>query len=558
MRGLLIGRAPRLRPAVLALALVALLIPATGAAQTTVRDHPELAPVYDGLARALARGRLTEAEYALERARALYRPERARRLFGDVATPDPRAGQAILRDLAARRGELAPAQRAAAERILARPTDRGDAIHGYRARARRTCGTQMCFWWVTRTHDAPSLVDRNRNRVPDWVDLTRATFGRVWLTQVREYRYRAPLNDRRSRSHGPNGKLDIYIADVGAEGLYGYCTTDDPRGGWRLAVSAYCVVDDDFARRQFEGGAIGRQALEVTAAHEFFHAVQYAYDWREDLWFMEGTAAWIEDEVYDDVNDNRQYLRTSPLSSRLFWYSLDWYDPDPGDPNAGFKYGVWIFWRYLSERFGRDVVRETWERAAVPGTYSLKGLAYELRARGADLGPVFSDFGVANLYPAISYSEGAEYPAPRPDDEKEVTIDGVGHTPIWLSHLANDYYEFFAADELPAESVLTFTLELPPPESSPSASAVVEQADETIVRIPAVYDEVALRWRIVVPEFGSTRRVTLVLTNASRRFVCRKRTVYSCRGRPLDDPPDDHPNFTFRADVSEPAPAPAP
>ena len=26
----------------------------------------------------------------------------------------------------------------------------------------------------------------------------------------------------------PDGKLDVYIADIGEDGLYGYCTTDDP------------------------------------------------------------------------------------------------------------------------------------------------------------------------------------------------------------------------------------------------------------------------------------------------------------------------------------------
>ena len=41
----------------------------------------------------------------------------------------------------------------------------------------------------------------------------------------------------------------------------------------------------------------------MTAAHEFFHAIQAAYDWGEDWWLTEGTAAWIKDEVYDDLNE---------------------------------------------------------------------------------------------------------------------------------------------------------------------------------------------------------------------------------------------------------------
>ena len=55
--------------------------------------------------------------------------------------------------------------------------------------------------------------------------------------------------------------------------------------------------------------------MRVTAAHEFFHAVQFGYDYFEDVWLMEASSAWVEDEIFDDIDDNRQYLAKSPLSS---------------------------------------------------------------------------------------------------------------------------------------------------------------------------------------------------------------------------------------------------
>ena len=74
----------------------------------------------------------------------------------------------------------------------------------------------------------------------------------------------------------------------------------------------------------------------MTAAHEFFHAVQFHYDIGEDIWFMEGTATWIEDEAYDDVNDSLRYLPSGPMGQPLV----------PLDRNTGFRiYGTWIFWR---------------------------------------------------------------------------------------------------------------------------------------------------------------------------------------------------------------------
>jgi hypothetical protein len=336
-------------------------MPATAAGAQ--QELPAVVPTEDALSRALARGDISEAKYALERARSLFQPDRARRLFGAVDRADPRDATPILRDLAARLPLLGPRDRAVAERILARPTQRSDAIHPYRTGARRLCGTRVCFWWVGSTRDAPARTDRNRNRIPDWVETTRQVFKTVWNHQVGRLGYRKPRSDANSRHGGPNGKLDVYVADVGAQGLYGYCTTDDPGRARRRAVSAYCVVDDDFARAQFDGSATGVAALKVTAAHEFFHAVQYAYDWLEDLWLMEGSATWIEDEVYDSINDNRQYLRTSPLSPEFYDVSLDYHASDPGDVDSGFKYGAWIWWRFLSERHGPGIVRAVWRRA---------------------------------------------------------------------------------------------------------------------------------------------------------------------------------------------------
>jgi hypothetical protein len=486
----------------------------------------------DGLDRALRHGDLTRAGYALERALALFQPQRARALWGTVASPGPREGTVILRDLAAQMRALEGGERRAAERILARPTDRRDAIHGYRTAARRSCDPRLCFWWVTRTSDAPSLRDGNRNRLPDWVDRTRNIFRQVWAAEIGRFGYRRPRSDLRSRNDGGNRKLDVYIADVGRQGLYGYCTTDEPGHHRRRAVSAYCVVDDDFARRQFDGSASGLRALKVTAAHEFFHAIQFNYDWLEDLWLMEGTATWMEDEVFDGVNDNLQYLRTSPIAPTFFYNPLDYYNPDPSEFDAGYKYGVWIFWRYLSERFGRDVVREVWQRAG-SRTYSLGALVTTLSGRGVALADLLTDFGVANFYPESVYSEGGSYPSPRPSDVRQIGAAGLAPTPYTMYHLSNDYLALIP-DALPPTANLRITLDLPVPESSPRATALVERADGTVLPVPATLEGTTGRWVIDVPEFGSTSRVVLMLTSASTRYRCWRRMVYSCRGAPID------------------------
>ena len=119
---------PALRPLLAtALALAALALAATAQAAeqrpAVEKELPTLArTANDALARSLARGHVSEAEYAFERALALFRPGRARRLFGDVEKIGPHDATPILRDLAARLDELSPRKRAVAERVLARPT----------------------------------------------------------------------------------------------------------------------------------------------------------------------------------------------------------------------------------------------------------------------------------------------------------------------------------------------------------------------------------------------------------------------------------------------------
>ena len=216
----------------------------------------------DGLSRALATGQIAEAEYALERARALFRPQAVADRFGTVSELNPRAATFVLRDLALRLDELEDADRQAAERLLARPSD-GPC----RPRRRRWTTTEAaespvceprptprwCVHWVESTIDAPPPAGAGSDGIPDWIDGTAAAMAKVFEEQVDGLGFLRPQDDTDSATAlpgNPNGALDVYLADIGDDGLDGYCTSDDPDlaqpGRWD--VSAYCVVDDDFAQ----------------------------------------------------------------------------------------------------------------------------------------------------------------------------------------------------------------------------------------------------------------------------------------------------------------------
>jgi len=165
--------------------------------------------------------------------------------------------------------------------------------------------------------------------------------------------------------------------------------------------------------------------------------------------------------------------------------------------------------------------------------------------QGDDLHDIFDDFGVANLYPDTSYSEGTAYPTPQPTVSLAL---GTGNSPlssgpIPMDHLSNDYYRFAPAS--PTLTSVAFAITLPDAAASPHAQALLEATDGSVTAFPASFDGMSGTWNIVVPGFGAAKHVTLVLTNASTRYSCRQGTQLSCRGMPLDDL-----DFSFTATAS--------
>jgi len=521
------------------------------------RALPALTPgPPDGLTRALQRGEIPPASYALWRAQALFHPAAVRARFGSVLPVNPDAGTLVLRDLVARYRQLDPSDQAEALRILARPDDgrsdpQGD---GYSVPSRYDCTADFCVHWVDTTADAPSPTDANGNGIPDYVETVEQVTQTVWDTEVGKLGYRPPLPDDTSLNHGPDGKLDIYLADLGNDGLYGYCTTDDPRAftGTPGPVSAYCVVDNDFSPAQYSGygGATGVQALEVTVAHEFFHAIQAGYNLFNDLVLVEGTAVWMEDEVYNDINDNYYYLKFSALKRPGVPFDLA--VTNSASNYWGFEYGAFVFYRYLSERFQTpDIIRRIWEFAdASPGgkdEYSLQAIDSALRERGTTFRDAFADWTAANAFPAAFYSEGAAYPVP-PKSPKETLVARTAHESarLKLDHLTSHYIEFVPGPRLKANARLRIQLALPTRGKSGAATVLCVSPSGAITAVRAQLTPTGTAVVTVPFNRSKVSSVVLVLTNAGADYSCGHGTAYACNGVPLDD----HLTFRYTAKVA--------
>jgi hypothetical protein len=282
-------------------------------------------------------------------------------------------------------------------RLLARPATHTSILRGSFRIHFDTAGTHT-----------PALLDAGGNRIPGsaaaYTESLAAAAARVTEVCVSALGYPAAPPDG-----GPGGgpEYDIYVQEL--DSLYGVTTPELPLGGTRSTT--FMQVDNDFL---FVADPVvrGLPALKVTLAHEYFHAIQlgaYGYAGGAHLAFYEMSSVWMEEAVFDEVNDYYAYLVSSRghfrrpevpfLSTDLIMYSR----------------GIWCI--YLAERFGPAVIREIWE--LVSSTTPINAMQQVLARAPYAVGfrSAFADWALWNYRTAHragqtpGYDEAAAYPA---------------------------------------------------------------------------------------------------------------------------------------------------
>ena len=448
----------------------------------------------------------------------------SRVLSGGARATDPSATLA-LRELWMARPDLTGTEALEATALLARPTDgAADPFgNGYTVPATSQCGAHVCVHYVPTTADAPPS--------PEWVALTLATMESVYDREVVQLGFRAP---RKDGVDGGDGRLDVYLKELGA-GLYGYCAAERRKSA--RTASGFCVLDNDYSPSQFPGTTTPENNLAVTAAHEFFHAVQYSYDYAEDPWMLESTATWMEEQVFDDVNDNRQYLLYSQLQAP--------YVPlDAFSSTYGFQYGNWIFWEYLTERFGTGLVKKAWQSAGSlrkdGRNNSLDALQAVLRKKRKNFTDVYADFAAANTTPSRTYAEAPgvpEFADPRVLADVTLSRSDKQHRQSKrLSHLSAEAIRLRPGADLSGRKwKLRVNVRGPARSSSPAARLVVHTIDGTVSTRRVRFTRRGSAQAVV--QFSSVKvvAVTVSFANVSTRFRCGRGTDSVCGGTALDD-----------------------
>jgi len=294
----------------------------------------------------------------------------------------------------------------------ARPTDHPDpARHSYsvpEAPRSPACAGRFCVHWVSEGIDAPDLSDDNGVKdgdgIPDYVERVLAVGAHVHAVENGKLGWREPRSD--GRRGGRHGKTDVYLKELGRL-LFGYAAPD--RGqvpkGQRLPrrMHGYLVLDNDYDPFQYPKTR-PTPDLEVTFAHEYCHLLQMSYDAYQDAWMAESTAVWMEDQVYNGINDYLRYVRR--------WVRLY---KTPLTANSIREYGGTVWNEWLVRRYGRDILRNAWSRAlhTRPGGFSVASYDSAIRAAGgSDFSRDFARFArdVAEWRTGSRFREGRRYP----------------------------------------------------------------------------------------------------------------------------------------------------
>jgi hypothetical protein len=406
----------------------------------------------------------------------------------------------IYRSLKRDWAKLEPTTQKTLAKQVALPVLQGEATYG-------VPGGRFTIHFATTGVEVPDLTDANSNGIPDWVETVAAVFEHVYDVEVTSMGYKSPPVE------APAVTYQVYLKNLAAQDTYGltidYFDLSFPPNGV-TSVPTYIVIDAKMTSSNltFDGTYEPIQLLQVTAAHEFQHSIQFGYNYYFSPWYAEATATWMEDEVYDTVNQLYTYLSGYlPYTGSV---SLD--SSSPLDS----PYGRWIFDRYLAQRHSASMIKSVW--VALDGKPPvghndipmLPLIDTVLTANGSSLPEEFFSFAQNFYLRAWTTHPGDEIPTVSP-------VRFFSSFPFSASLSAGSvismpghcfaYYQFLPSATAPTNLQLTFS-------TLPAGTGVVafkKTADGTIT--PYALDQAT--GTITVPSFnsGQTTEVQLLISN---------------------------------------------
>ena len=234
--------------------------------------------------------------------------------------------------------------------------------------------------------------------VPDFVNRTGEYFERAWTFQTDTLGYDTPPYD--GSNGGGNNLYDVYMHHY--SGAYGVTWPENystQRPNRNYDMTSYIYVDPTYNGFGYQDRTL---PMKVTSAHEFFHAVQFAYNANAGGWFMENCAVWMEETMWDEINDCYFYM---PYFFNYVHYTMTTY-------NGSYEYGAFVWPTFLSEFHDNDIIRTIWEWSINGNAFSAIVAVLDEYGAGIDAEyPVYAtwNFLTGSRDDGNHYEEGSSY-----------------------------------------------------------------------------------------------------------------------------------------------------
>ncbi len=402
--------------------------------------------------------------------------------------------------------------------------DTRDTAGHFRIHFSRTGDNAVNMTYGVGAGNVPNYVLRCAALMDTVVEIENTTMG-----------YQFPVSDHLARA-SENPRFDIYLVNLGSK-FYGLTNPDTllykPVPGIFM-VTSYMEISNDYSQlpgyqsRPFD-------AMAVTLAHEYFHSIQWTYDAEEaeyrnntyHSWFMELSATWMEDEVFDRVNDFFAYL---PNFFHFPWISLRVI----GTGSAPFAdqfhpYAACLWGKYLTEKFGDlTVMRDIWERCgATRGFNTFDAFDWALAKRSSSFRAAWAEFLVWNYFTgdrarSWSYRDAAAFAhvPGSPDFDGKISDSLIAHyseypvedstrrlkTPRPTDELAGAYLTFAPPR---SDTAIDFNFQLTPDnyEHWMVVTAGIQPTGK-----PQIVDESDVFHTITVPNWTSYEEVLVIVS----------------------------------------------
>lgn len=241
-------------------------------------------------------------------------------------------------------------------------------------------------------HKVP-MIDKDNNGIPDYVDSAAYFAEIVYQKQIKEIGLPDPTNDS---ARGGTMGYDIYLLDIGngdeypdtngiqdPGGMYGFTINDlevFPRTT-NARYTSFIVIDNDFSPTDSARPAgakpyrvfktTGIDAMKITIAHEFNHAVQF-FNGFDDFGFTgiaEMLSVMFEEVCFPEVNDYLQYTRSLFKNPEQYSFAIS-------NPQNGYRYSLYFMMLY--QKYGPNFLKNYFNklRLGINGYFALDLILY--------------------------------------------------------------------------------------------------------------------------------------------------------------------------------------